>query len=206
MPLYPFEKARHWAKSAHEDPPKAKSINWAAFPDLAQHRVGEQALMPASATAAIIAQTLGLSSIELRDVSWLRPVEVGAPHSLHFTHESHQQRFEIRSADGTPAVCGLIGPERPDRWLPIDVAALCERPDGTVDGTEFYRRIASSGLQLGPAFSAITSLWRKGSTVLAALRSPAAGTRSDATVLDMAAQAGSLGNPQHHLQVAQAAW
>ena len=192
VPLYPFERARHWAKSAHEAPPKAKGINWAAFPDLAQHRVGEQALMPASATAAIIAQALGLSSIDLRDVSWLRPVEVGAPHSLHFMHEGHQQRFEIRSADGTPAVCGLICPERPDRRLPIDVAALCERPDETVDGTELYRGIASSGLQLGPAFSSITSLWRKGSTVLAALSSPEDGTRSDASVLDMAAQAGSL--------------
>jgi hypothetical protein len=99
---------------------------------------------------------------------------------------------QLRRIYPIPAVCGLMWLEGPDRRLPIDVAALCARPDETVDGSELYRRIASSGLQLGPAFSAITSLWRKGSTVLAALRSPAAGTRSDASVLDMAAQAGSL--------------
>lgn len=192
MPLYPFERRRYWARPATAPLPAAIDIDWSAFPDLAQHRVGGTPLMPASATAPVVAKASGRGSIEIRDISWLRPVEIGTPHSLHITNDAGRDIFEIRSGEGGLAISGVIVPQPPARPVRVDMAALQAGATEVIDGAELYRGIAMSGLQLGPGFAAITTLWRHGPAVLAALRAPLAETVSDAAVLDMAAQAGSL--------------
>jgi len=163
---------------------------------LADHRVRGRRTLPAvaylemaraavsRATAAWTASEHEAPGLLLKDIAWMRPITVdGSNLDVHIRllpEQNGQIRFEIYtdagSHDEAPVIHGqgtalLAEPQpKPDLDLPR-LHAECDR--ASLDADQCYLAFNRMGLDYGPAFQAIESVYVGESNVLAKLRLPA---------------------------------
>lgn len=155
---------------------------------------------------AAVARSLdeAATALELRDVTWLRPVVADDGVALDIelaVRDDGGIEFDVRSADGaTLHVQGLVVTSAPADLSVVDIAGLRARCDRSVEASACYRFFSAAGLDYGPAHRGLTELnlgvdAAGGAFVLARVALPAcvATTRDDyvlhPSVLDSALQA-----------------
>lgn len=136
---------------------------------LAEHRVGDEAVLPAAAAiemalaAAVAATGRELRGLVLRHLTWARAMPLS---SAELTVETHVSEVAHASAEATASQALLIDIKTTDGKVWFSTQASWEapgaseavaslRPSATtpvMSGDEFYVAVASSGIKLGPRY------------------------------------------------------
>ena len=176
LPTYPFQRQRFWiAKTGGRVPPGPRKIPFSndtqfAFAlsplsprYLTDHRLGDAILVPAGAYLSMALESLDATT--LHDVTFLQPLRVDAPTSLHLVASEHAFRF---------------GTERDGSWIThctgtydrhVVVPGDAPRPEDPGDPAEAR---VDAGFTLGPSFRWTRSVSRAGQDVWCRLEAPAA--------------------------------
>ncbi|GAA2264340.1 hypothetical protein GCM10010145_44530 [Streptomyces ruber] len=214
LPAYSFRLRRYWvadrAGGAGEEPKgneRSRRLD-GREPYLTDHRVFDVPTVPGAAHVEFVRDALTRSvpdapagGVRLRDVTWLRPLRVTAPHTLRIALRpiagggGTVRAFEVRSddTDGVYAQ-GTAELDPALREVPAethDIDALRAGCPQRRDAAECYGLFARMGLDYGPALRAIETLHHGPDGALARLRLPAeaAGLTVDPSMLDGALQA-----------------
>ena len=159
-------------------------------PWLADHRVEGRVVLPAAAMVEMmLAAVDGPDPIELRDLVFHAPLDLGPAPVLHTVVDPDRKTVTITRVPDTdaedfqPLATAGFGAAEP-------AAALIPSGRGeAMDVPALYAAFARSGLGYGPAFQTIGSLHRQGETAVAGLRAaPDPALRLDPTLLDGAWQ------------------
>ncbi|MGE0722832.1 MAG: SDR family NAD(P)-dependent oxidoreductase [Alphaproteobacteria bacterium] len=190
LPTYPFEPEVHWIDAPASDP---QALRLAAIPGLADHVADGVAILPAAATAAVLASA-GRPHRHLRGLLWLRPLPLDAAAMLDLgeADAGGERPFEIRDGEGAVAVSGLVREDAGAAPAPVDPARLRAACPERIAGEALYADFAAAGLACGPAFRRIDKVLLSTDDAIAALRGSGAGAEPDPAALDAAAQAGAL--------------
>ena len=218
LPAYPFRSERYWitdAKAAVKaqlasaaESRHRRELNGSEF-FLRDHRVRTVPTLPGVAYLEFVREAVVRSEpdaaptgVRLRDVTWLRPLQVTAPCALDVTLEPvddrARQAFRVSvdnngepvvHAQGTVQVDPSLGAS-PGAALDIDVLrASCPHER---DGAECYALFERMGMGYGPAFQATETLHFGADLAVARLRLPRAAASSltvNPGMLDAALQA-----------------
>ena len=159
-------------------------------PWLADHRVEGRVVLPAAAMVEMmLAAVDGPDPIELRDLVFHAPLDLGSAPVLHTVVDPDRKTVTITRVPDTdaedfqPLATAGFGAAEP-------AAAVVPSGRGeAMDVQALYAAFARSGLGYGPAFQAIGSLHRQGETAVAGLRAaPDPALRLDPRLLDGAWQ------------------
>ncbi|MBL3575099.1 SDR family NAD(P)-dependent oxidoreductase [Rhodovulum sulfidophilum] len=164
-------------------------IALARTPWLGDHRVGGRVLLPATAMVEMFAhagcEILKTEEIELRDVEFLRPLELPEKGivEVRLVHEPTARRMRIEAGG-------------PRGWTPVAVARLFSAtaarpapvtaPEAMGEAEPLYAGLRAAGLDYGPDFARVTVLDRDGTAVRTTLapRDGTEGFRFDPAVAD----------------------
>ncbi|RAJ62354.1 polyketide synthase PksN [Streptomyces sp. Amel2xB2] len=236
LPAYPFRLQRYWIADGtsgrstrrpstsreatpYEDTPRDAEYRELLRGDehfLRDHRVGGVPTLPGAACLELVRAAWAhadrapdTAPLRLRDVLWLRPLQVTAPRTVAVALDPADGTYEVRAGDGderevyargTVAADGpnTAGSARPDGTAepaePVpahDIAALRDRCPHRLDADGCYDRFADMGLAYGPALRAVETLHYGADLALARLVLPeaAAGERTlNPSMLDAAFQ------------------
>ncbi|MCH6160828.1 SDR family NAD(P)-dependent oxidoreductase [Streptomyces marispadix] len=145
----------------------------------------------------------------LRDVTWLRQLQVTSPRSVGVTVDPADGTYEVHAGDGpqrevfargtvtamTADTADAVDVTEPGVPAALDIPALQASCPHRLDGEECYDRFESMGLAYGPALRAVETLHHGAGTALSRLVLPevAAGAQTlNPSMLDAALQT-SLG-------------
>ncbi|MBM2574789.1 SDR family NAD(P)-dependent oxidoreductase [Jannaschia sp. Os4] len=184
LPAYPFERTRHRLARADaldlfarrpQHPlmggrPRPDGDEWrgaitlARDPWLGDHVVGGRVLLPGAAMvemfAAAAREGLGLDAVELRDVEFLRPVELpeDAPLPLRVVLDraARALRLETGPVGGGPWSVAAVA----RAFAGEAVAETVSPPASDEAGATLYDALGRSGLRYGPAFARVADLRR----------------------------------------------
>ncbi|MEU9123595.1 SDR family NAD(P)-dependent oxidoreductase [Streptomyces sp. NPDC048506] len=212
LPTYPFRLQRYWTadeKGTTRTPPGTRSspyrreLNGQEF-YLRDHRVGEAPVLPGTAYLAFVCDALAATSstaaatgVRLRDVVWLRPLEVTEPCALGVETDPTGGTFEVYAHHQGERVLHAKGTAQADPALTAsgdahDIEALRASCPSRRDAAECYATFARMGLGYGPAFRAVEALYHGEDMALARLRLPGTAASSltlNPAMLDAALQA-----------------
>ena len=155
----------------------------------AGHRVRDWQVLPGVAclemARAAVEQAAGGgwqegSPFQLENVVWTRPIRAGAapvPVEIRLRRvREGRTSFEVEATDGASRgianAQGVIERSAAAAPAPLDIEALRARAHTALESADCYRRLRSTGVEHGPAFQAIGSLYRGDGFVLANLRLP----------------------------------
>ncbi|MGD3111966.1 SDR family NAD(P)-dependent oxidoreductase [Streptomyces sp. YGL11-2] len=199
LPAYPFTLRRYWiadAKSTTRTPvPAAAALSAAPSSHrreltgnefyVRDHRVGNTPVLPGAAylefaREALVRARSGATAtgVRLRDVTWLRPLEVTGPCTLSVDVDP-AGGFEVHAHGAGDRVLHAKGSAHADPALLAsddthDIDALRANLPSRRDGAECYALLAGTGMGYGPAFRAVQELYHDGDTALARLLLPEA--------------------------------
>lgn len=195
LPKYPWQRERHWAESQASrlarvgtghwkmapkavggpEPSREAELSSTGFPYLADHRLGDTVVFPASGyIEAALALLDGDEPCVLEDFVFHRPL-VREPQTVTTLRSVYNAELRevsvhsrVRGTSGTwtrHAVLRravLAGREQP---APV-VTARAALTEGLapVERDEIYARLADTGLKYGPAFRGLTRLWYRRET------------------------------------------
>ncbi|WP_211717728.1 SDR family NAD(P)-dependent oxidoreductase [Nocardiopsis sp. MG754419] len=199
LPVYGFDLKRYWIGDAdrgsatktaprpsHDTDAPSRTLH-ATDALLDDHRVAGAPTLPGAAHLEYARAALGAESgVVLRDVTWLRTLEVAD--AVELTVEVRDGAFRARVGD----VVYAEGRARTDT-IPGHVRDLdAERGECTahLDEAEVYARFDRMGMSYGPAFRAIEELHHGPGVALGRLRLPEAAP--DGSVLNPALVDGAL--------------
>ncbi|MGW2366732.1 SDR family NAD(P)-dependent oxidoreductase [Streptomyces sp. NPDC001667] len=219
LPTYPFRLQRYWiadakgatpaATPATPPPPSTLPAPYRRELDgrefyLRDHRVAGTPVLPGAAYLEFVREAAvqagpgaSLTGVRLRDVAWLRPLEVTAPRSLGVELDAASGTFEVYTHHAGERVLHAQGTVRLDP-APLasdgthDIDALRANCPSRRDGADFYALFARMGMGYGPAFQAVETVHYGEDMALARLRLPAAAASSltlNPGMLDAALQA-----------------
>ncbi len=187
LPPYPFRTARYWPRPTPtgrrgDHPVLADVVERAdtgdrvwtgvvstrTHPWLADHVVGGQVLMPATAyvdIALYVGSRTGLPTV--RELTVLAPLTLSAGAGVNLQVVATENQLEMFARIGTQpwtkqAVAELAAAEstpEADEWTTDGAESL--------DIGEAFERAAAAGFEYGPAFRGATALWRSGEELLA---------------------------------------
>jgi len=230
LPTYPFQRARYWldtgapaTEAAHPllgDPQPAADgpqvrhsgvLSVARQPWLADHVIGGEVVVPAAALTEMAWRAAGPGA-RLTEVTIDAPLTLSGPADV-------QVVVEPPDPGGNRAMTIWARPAGMGEWTrhAAAVAATASEPPAAGPGAwpppgaraagVDYDKLAAAGFRYGPAFRAVTAVWRDGDTVHADLALPA-GTAVAAgryglhpALLDAALHAGLLAEPPDVLRV-----
>ncbi|MBX7547971.1 type I polyketide synthase [Streptomyces sp. NPDC004232] len=160
------------------------ALSTSRHPWLADHVIGGRVLAPATLFAELAARAAGASgAVRLAELALHEPLVLSPA-------EPTQVQVVAGAADGTggrPVTVWARTAETPGPWTrhatatlttadptpggtaPIGAAPEAWPPPGAVPVPVGYPRLASHGLRYGPAFRAVTALWRRDEEVFAEL-------------------------------------
>ncbi|QTZ90306.1 SDR family NAD(P)-dependent oxidoreductase [Streptomyces auratus] len=218
LPAYPFQLKRYWITDAKNTTRLPAPV--AAAPDappspyrrdltghefyVSDHRVGDTPVLPGTAylefvrDALVRATSAGTATgVRLRDVTWLRPLEVTALRTLAVDVDPAGGTFEVYDHGSGDRVLHANGTAHADPALLAaddthDIDALRANLPFRRDGAECYALFARRGMGYGPAFRAVQELYHGADTALARLVLPEAAASSltlNPVMLDAALQA-----------------
>ncbi|MGW1373518.1 SDR family NAD(P)-dependent oxidoreductase [Streptomyces sp. NPDC002446] len=219
LPVYPFKLQRYWiadakgttrapapaaaAPSAPPSPPYRRDLTGHEF-YVRDHRVGDTPVLPGAAYLefvrdALVRATPGATDtgVRLRDVTWLRPLEVSAPRTLTVELAAAGGTFEVYADGDGDRVLHAKGTAQADPALLAsdhthDIGALRASLPFRRFGDECYAQFARIGMGYGPAFRGVQELYHGADTALARLLLPdaaAAPLTLNPGMLDAALQA-----------------
>ncbi len=186
LPLYCFEKERHWLTDVTESPQPGpgvaadKRMYFSAEQYfLRDHVIKGQPVLPAAAYIDLMHHMIGqdASGFDLRNLSWAQPVTLGGKErvQLILKQEAAHNGTQLRlcSAEGTVhfqastrSVSGQANaPVAPAS--PGELRRLCARAVPTAD---FYPAFAQRDIHYGPSFQCIERAWRGEGQALTELR------------------------------------
>jgi acyl transferase domain-containing protein/thioesterase domain-containing protein/SAM-dependent methyltransferase len=188
LPGYPFQRQRCWVDDADAAavaaPCRSTGENaWhlaADDPLLAQHVVQGRQLLPAAASLAMLLQAAGDGAdgpAVVTGIRWLRPALAdGAGLALRMQADGDDAHSLVLWAGAERHASGRVEPVASEASPgAVDLATLRRRCGEAVDGASVYARLAALGLQYGPAYRCLDTLYRSadGSEALATLVPPA---------------------------------
>lgn len=171
-------------------------------PCLADHRVGGERLLPAVAILEMARAAASLAThrtvARIHNVAWMRPIVIqdGVPDtqgsvSISLT-PGDSLTFEVQQ-NGKPCCRGAVDFRAPEVAPPqLDLAAIQSRCVQQMTGADCYALFASTGIEYGPSFQTIQTLWYHNDEALAELKTAgcADGLWLNPGMLDGALQAG----------------
>ncbi|MFE1771913.1 SDR family NAD(P)-dependent oxidoreductase [Streptomyces sp. NPDC059008] len=207
LPVYPFRLQRYWiadAKRATPSTPRPAPVAAApAAPPapyrselsghefyLRDHRVADTPVLPGAAYLEFVRDALvraadhgTATGVRLRDVTWLRPLEVTAPHTLTVEVAPTGGAFEVYAQGDGDRVLHATGTAHTDPALLAadhthDIDALRASLPSRREGAECYALFARMGLDYGRAFRGVQELYHGADTALARLLLPEEATAS----------------------------
>ncbi|HKP98201.1 MAG TPA: SDR family NAD(P)-dependent oxidoreductase [Fibrobacteria bacterium] len=218
LPAYPFARERYWVDAAGARPKpgtatlhpllhanvsdltrqRYATVFTGEEPFLADHQVRldgvTRKVLPAAAclemARAAVEKSLPHAEgvLELRDLSWSRPIVVGeeTPISIELTPDSDGSlAISVLGRDGEEEIVHFEGKAAfvpADMPAPLDLAGLAAgMGNPALDSTRLYSAYARMGLEYGPTHRTVTEVLRGEGRVLARLRLPdtAAGGLAD---------------------------
>ncbi|MGW4207374.1 SDR family NAD(P)-dependent oxidoreductase [Lentzea sp. NPDC004789] len=211
LPTYPFQRQRFWLEPARKtallgepqpaaDRPEIRHtsvLSVSSQPWLADHRIGDDVVVPATVFAELAFQTAPPGPVRLDELT------VHAP--LVLTTEAQVQ---VVVTDGREITI-WSRPASAGAWTRHATAVLsAAAPDASVAQTAWppvgaqrvpvsYGRLAVRGYRYGPAFRGVAALWRRGDELFAEVELPRA-ARSPALrpcLLDAALHASLFADP-----------
>ena len=161
-------------------------IDKEAMPYLKDHRVQGHIVFPAAGYVEVAAEAadkqLGAAPWRLEDVDFVRALVVPEGEDvprLQISLEPQDSRFTISSslgAEGGHWTAHCVGRLRPDSDAEpaerLTLARVRARCGQRVSPQECYRRFRDAGLEFGPAFRGIETLWRRDGEALGRVRAP----------------------------------
>ncbi|GFE26858.1 SDR family NAD(P)-dependent oxidoreductase [Streptomyces nigrescens] len=205
LPVYPFDLKRYWitdakrttrtpvpvAEAPAAPPPHRHELTGHTF-YVRDHRVGDTPVLPGAAYLefvrdALVRATPGATAtgVRLRDVTWLRPLEVTAPCTLAVELEPAAGTFEVHAhgdGDGDRVLHAQGSAHADPALLALDdthdIDALRATLPFRRTGAECYALFARMGMGYGPAFRAVQELHHGADTALARLVLPEAAASS----------------------------
>ncbi|MTJ79682.1 MAG: SDR family NAD(P)-dependent oxidoreductase, partial [Telmatospirillum sp.] len=199
LPTYPFERVRHWlpvmappsvTAASSFVPPDSPSLG-AAPPQplprdqtaerrlhhdrddwvLRDHQVAGRRILPGAAHLDFVAGAFGVPA-EIRDVAFLAPVVAGSDGITLSLVAGPDGDYRLEGPDGAVRSRGrrqdLI--DSASATLSLDGVRL--RCPAMTDGTAFYDGLSSFGLDYGPSFRCVETVWTGRDEALARLRLP----------------------------------
>ena len=151
---------------------------------LRDHLVNGSVILPGAAYLEIVRAATHKEQKKhpfvLKDVLWLRPVEVSdAPKMIHLKIESSDQNNESKFIvfvieQNEELVCceGIIQNDSDLTEQDIDLSAIKNRCTSSVDKFEVYRQLKNLGFGYGPSFQVTQHVYSNDSEVLAELDLP----------------------------------
>ncbi|MGX1135596.1 acyl transferase domain-containing protein/acyl-CoA synthetase (AMP-forming)/AMP-acid ligase II/acyl carrier protein [Streptomyces glaucescens] len=198
LPTYPFRRQRYWLDAVRHPVPAGHPLIGHPQPDadgprirhtavlsttrhrwLADHRVGDRLLAPATLFAELAARATGTDGpVRLTELAFHRPLVLPPARPMRVQvvtdapDDSGERPVEVWAcpADGTAgwtrhATATLAAAPPPP---PADPGATWP-PAGARPVPVDYPRLAAHGLHYGPAFRAVTALWQRDDEVFAEL-------------------------------------
>ncbi|MER5942381.1 type I polyketide synthase [Streptomyces sp. NPDC001928] len=200
LPTYPFQRQRYWLDAVRHRTPAGHPLMGQAQPDadgpvirhtavlstaqhpwLADHTIGDRVVVPATLFAELACRATGapgvvrLAELALHEPLVLSPAErvqvqvvAGAPDEAGgrpvtvWARAADAEEPWTRHATATTAPAEAPPTDAPGAWPPPDAERI------PVD----YARLAADGHRYGPAFRAVTALWRREGDVFAELALP----------------------------------
>jgi acyl transferase domain-containing protein/NADPH:quinone reductase-like Zn-dependent oxidoreductase/acyl carrier protein len=168
-------------------------VDLATVPVLAEHRVFGVAVMPATAyieiALAVGERLFEFADVDLRNVELIEAMTLSknSPRRIQTVvqeGDGASRTLEIYSAaaeqpeDWTLHARLSIAPRSADKDAPVDpdrdpIYARCRE---TLDGLEFYARLAERGFQYGTSFRGSRKIWRRDGEALARVERPSQST------------------------------
>ncbi|WP_425427106.1 SDR family NAD(P)-dependent oxidoreductase [Actinophytocola xinjiangensis] len=188
LPTYPFQRERYWLPATTAGATLTPSghpllDSWTSLPDgalytgrlstathpwLADHVIAGTALLPATAFVELLTAT----GSHLEELVLHEPLRVDTDVVVQLVVTGDTATIHSRPADG-------------DRWTehatatltdqaPAPPATLAWPPTGAtpVDVTGLYDRLATQGLEYGPAFRGVRAVWERDGELFAEVRLP----------------------------------
>jgi surfactin synthase thioesterase subunit len=196
LPTYPFQRQRYWldatrhrVRAGHPlvgeplpdaDGPEVRHtgvLSTATQPWLADHVIGDQVLVPATVFAELAFHAAG--AVRLAELTFHEPLVLSEPAQVQVVTEAETVAETVtvwaRTADGpwTRHATATTAPA----GTPQDTASAWPPPGAEAIPVD-YARLAAHGHCYGPAFRAVTALWRRGTDLFADLALPEA-TRAE---------------------------
>ena len=200
LPAYPFQRQRHWfaagegLQRGQQAMPGARidlasgetvihrEVSSQSLPFLVDHHIYETMVLPGVHFLAMVLQECGLGS-ELADVTLQEPVLLpsGARRELEIlfspVNAERERTFRIssRPSGGDSWAMHCQGKVRESRTAGSEetfALPAWKARQASQDGGELYNALWALGLQLGPAFRSIRTIWRAGQEALAELVLP----------------------------------
>ncbi|MEU6375555.1 type I polyketide synthase [Streptomyces sp. NPDC046909] len=197
LPTYPFQRQRYWLDAVRHSGPAGHPLLGEPRPDadgpavrhsgvlsavrpswLADHAIGGRVLVPATAFAELACHAAGTSGpVRLTELSFREPLVLPESEPVHVQvvtdgpDEAGHRPVTVwarageawtRHATATVAPASAAAAAPPQVWPPAGAERL------PVD----YERLAEHGHHYGPAFRAVTALWRRGTSLFAELALP----------------------------------
>lgn len=197
LPTYPFQRQRYWLDAVRHAAPAGHPLLGEPQPDadgpgvrhagvlsvvrqswLADHAIGGRVLVPATAFAELVCHAAGTSGpVRLTELAFREPLVLPESEPVHLQvvtdgpDEAGNRPVTVwaraddawtRHATATIAPAGAAPVVPPASWPPSGAERL------PVD----YARLAEHGHHYGPAFRAVTALWRQGTSLFAELALP----------------------------------
>ncbi len=211
LPTYPFERTRHWIAAAERQPGGSVAelvrrrihpffdvhvaladeggahvlegdVGLDEFPYLADHRVQDRAVFPATAFSeiALAARRIafGGGPVALESIEYSSPLLVEEGRKVRIQVRAKdagggRMEFEVagRAASQEGGQAGPWKTHARGRLRSVEAPAATRLPDAEIEGIrarcaeevagpEFYRRLAERGNQWGPAFQGVERIWR----------------------------------------------
>ena len=226
LPTYPFQRQRYWLDgtppvraASHPvlgdpqpaaDGPQVRTsgvLSAARQPWLADHVIGDDVVVPAAALAELVFRATGTA--RLSELLIHAPLTVPGPVAVQVVVQAPGGPVTVWArpdgSDGpwthhaTAALAATSGqaPAAPVSWPPPGARPVA------VD----YDRLEAAGFRYGPAFRAVSAVWRGGDEIYAELALPPAEAATAGryglhpALLDAALHAGLLATPPQQLRV-----
>ncbi|MFZ1429165.1 MAG: SDR family NAD(P)-dependent oxidoreductase, partial [Geminicoccaceae bacterium] len=159
-------------------------------PWLADHRVEGRVILPAAAMVEMMLAAIdGPDPIELRDLVFHAPLDLGPAPVVHTVVDPDRRTVTVARAPETEADAFQTLATAGFGAAEVAAAIIVPEPAERMDPAALYDAFARSGLGYGPAFRAIESIRRHGETAVAGLgAAPDPALRLDPRMLDAAWQ------------------
>ncbi|MEU3645651.1 SDR family NAD(P)-dependent oxidoreductase [Lentzea sp. NPDC034063] len=182
LPSYPFNLRRFWIADnapravAQPSGPKPHALSGNEF-YVRDHLVRGVPVLPAAAYLELAREALtgGDAGVRLRDLCWLRPIEVTGQCGVEVRLSAGDGAFEVR-VEGAETVhaqgVGQVDAALATTAEKIDVQGLLGSCPRVMDSAEFYETYERLGMNYGPSLRAVRSLHQGDGVAVARLTVP----------------------------------
>ncbi|WP_394619326.1 beta-ketoacyl synthase N-terminal-like domain-containing protein [Lentzea sp. JNUCC 0626] len=164
LPTYPFQRERYWLPAGTT--PSGSVLSAVRSPWLADHRVGADVLVPATAFIEMAWQATG---DRLDDFVVHEPLVLGADVEVQVLVD--QERTVSIWSRSASTWTRHVSATAVRSHGPVDSSASWP-PPGTTPVPVDYAALAARGYHYGPAFRGVTALWRSDDSVFAEISLP----------------------------------